>query len=69
MQRRYDIEPLSLDTILNQESFYGKSCKKCASKTSPRIFFLISVNDPEQPLHERKPFENKIFWKRVIKKP
>ena len=31
--------------------------------------FLILVNDPKQPLHAINYFKNKIFWKRIIKKP
>ena len=30
--------------------------------------FLILLNNPKQPLHARNSFENKIFWKRIIKK-
>ena len=32
-------------------------------------FFLILVSNPKQPLHARKSFENKIFWKKIIKNP
>ena len=31
--------------------------------------FLILVNNPKQPLHAVNSFKNKIFWKRIIKKP
>ena len=31
--------------------------------------FLILVNNPKQPLHARNCFKNKIFSKRIIKKP
>ena len=31
--------------------------------------FLILVNNPKQPLHARNRFKNKIFWKRIMKKP
>ena len=31
--------------------------------------FLILVNNPKQPLLARNSFRNKIFWKRIIKKP
>ena len=31
--------------------------------------FLILVSNPKQPLHARNYFENKIFWRRIIKKP
>ena len=31
--------------------------------------FLMLVNNPKQPLHARNYFKNKVFWKRIIKKP
>ena len=31
--------------------------------------FLILVNNPKRPLHTRNSFKNKIFCKRIIKKP
>ena len=31
--------------------------------------FLILLNNPKEPLHARNSFENKIFWKMIIKKP
>ena len=31
--------------------------------------FLILVNNPQQPLHARNYFKNKIFQKRIIEKP
>ena len=31
--------------------------------------FLILLNNPNQPLHAMIFFKNKIFWKRIIKKP
>ena len=31
--------------------------------------FLILLNNPKQPLHTRNSFKNKVFWKRIIKKP
>ena len=33
--KRYDIETLSIDRVLNKEHFYGKLCRKCASEASP----------------------------------
>ena len=30
--------------------------------------FSILVNNPKQPLHAINSFENKIFWKGIIKK-
>ena len=41
-----------------------KSCRKYA----PKVSFLILVNNPKEPLHERNSFKNKIFWYSIIKK-
>ena len=43
-----------------------KSCRKC-TKIVPDALFIL-VNNPKQPLYARISFENKIFWKRMIKK-
>ena len=64
-EKRYDIETLSIDRELNKQHFYGKVMQKMCTKTSsPRPIF-----NPEQPFYLRNYFKNKIFWKRVIKKP
>ena len=31
-EKRYDIDALSIDRILNKEHLYEKSCRKCAPK-------------------------------------
>ena len=31
--------------------------------------FLTLVNNPKQPLHTRNCFKNKVFGKRIIRKP
>ena len=67
-EKRYDIETLSNDRVLRKEHFHGKSCRNYAPKASSKLF-LILENNPKQPLHARKCFENKTFWKRIIKKP
>ena len=39
--KRYDIETLSIDRVLNKEVFFmGKSCGVCALKSSPRPFIF-----------------------------
>ena len=38
-EKRYDTETLSVDKVLNKEHLYGKSCWKCALKTSPKPIF------------------------------
>ena len=67
-EKRYDIEPLSIDRVLNKQHFYEMLCRKCAPKPSPRTLFNF-VNNLKQPLHARNYFKNKVFWKRIIKKP
>ena len=39
MEKRYDIETLSIDRLLNNEHFLEKSCRKCAPEASPRPLF------------------------------
>ena len=61
-ERRSDIETWSFEKVLNKEQFYGKSvCRICAPKAL--------VKSPKEPIHARKSFEDKIFWKMIIKKP
>ena len=68
-EKRYDIETLSVDRVLNKEHFYGKNHEKnMHQKLVPNSFFIL-VNNPKQPLHARNSFKNKIFWKRIIKNP
>ena len=63
-----DIETWSIKGVLNEGYFYVKICKKYASEASPRAL-LILINSSKQSMHARNSFENKIFWKRIIKKP
>ena len=65
-EKRYHVETLAIDTVLNKEHFYGKSCRKCAPNASPRPLFIL-VNNPKQPLHARNSFKNTIFWKGINK--
>ena len=68
-EKRYDIETLAIDKILNKEHFMEKSCRKWAPKASPRsLFSLKQSKSPKQPLHARNSFKNTIFWKGIIKK-
>ena len=68
-EKRYDIETLFVDRLLNKEHFYGKSDAENVHQKLVPDPFLISVNNPKQPLHTRNYFKIKIFWKRFIKKP
>ena len=49
--------------IRNIFIFIGKSCRKCAPEAIPRPLLNF------WPLHARNFFKNKIFSKRIIKKP
>ena len=68
-EKRYDLETLSIDRVLNKEHFYGKTVQRICTKSPLPDPFLILVNNPKHPLHARNSFRNKIFWKRIIKKP
>ena len=46
----------------------GKSWRNVHQKLVPDLFLNL-VNNPKQPLYARNSFKNKIFWKRIIKKP
>ena len=39
--KRYDIETLSIDSVLNKKHFYGKICRKCAPKAGPKRLFYF----------------------------
>ena len=38
-EKRYDIESLSTDIVLDRGNLYEKPCRKCAPKANPRPFF------------------------------
>ena len=40
-ERRYDIETLAIDTVLNKEPLYKKSCRKCGPIASHRPLFYF----------------------------
>ena len=57
-EKRYDIETLSIDRVLNKENFYGKIMQKNVhQKLVPDSFFIL-VDNPKQPLHARNSFKN-----------
>ena len=60
-EKRYGIENLSIDRVLNKEHFYGKNdAENVHQKLVPDFFFIV-VNNPKQPLHARNSFKNKVF--------
>ena len=67
-EKRYDIETLSIDRVLKRTFLWKNHIEIKCQKLVPDLF-LIFVNNPKQPLHARSSFENKIFWRRIIKKP
>ena len=67
-EKRYDIEALSIDRILNKEHFCLKNDVENAHQMLvPWPFFNFGKN-PKQRLNARNCFKNKIFWKKIIKK-
>ena len=67
-EKSYDIETLPIRTVLNEEHFFFvKSYKNVHKRLVPDSFLILVIN-PKQPL-QAKYFKNKIFWKRLIKKP
>ena len=60
---------MTIDRVLNMEHFYVKNhAENVEQKLAPDPF-LILPNNPKQTLHAGKSFENKKFWKMIIKKP
>ena len=62
-EKKYDIETLSIDRLLNWEHFYRKNP---AENVHPKVVadpFLILVDNPKQSLHARYYFKNKHFDK------
>ena len=68
-ESRPDIETWSIDRVLNNEHLYGKKNAENVHQMLLRDSFLIQVNSPQQLIHARNSFENKIFWNRIIKNP
>ena len=63
----YGNETLSIERGLNKEHFYGKIMQKMCFKDPGS--FLIFESKLKQQLHTKDYFKNKIFWKRIVKKP
>ena len=63
-EKRCGIETSPIDRELNKEPFYEKIIQKIVPNP-----FLVLLNNPKQPLDTRNSFKNKVFWKRIIKKP
>ena len=55
---------LSIDRVLSKENHAKNMHQKLVADP-----FLILVNNPKQPLHMQNYFQNKMFLKRIIKKP
>ena len=61
-EKRYGIETLSNDIVLNEEYFLWKNHAENVHKKLALDPFFILVNNPKQSLHAKIPFKNKIFW-------
>ena len=68
-EKKCDIETLYIDRESNKEYFYEKIMQKMCTKKLSSDSFLILLNNPKQPLDTRNSFKNKVFLKRIIKKP
>ena len=68
-EKRYDIETLSADRVLNKKTFLWKNHAEDVHQKLVPDPLLILVNNPRQPLHARNSFKSKILWKRFIKNP
>ena len=66
--KRYDIDTLSIDRVLNKEHFYWKIMQKMCTRGYSQTRFLTLVGNPKKPMHAKNYFKNKVFWKRIIKK-
>ena len=65
-EKKYDIETLSIDRVLNKEHLFKNYAENINQKVVPEPFFVL-VNNPKQPLHAWNSFKNNIFWKGIIK--
>ena len=61
-EKRYDIENLSIDRVLNKKTFLWKNHAENVHQRLVPDPLLILVNNPKRPLHARNSFKNKIFW-------
>ena len=68
-EKRYDIEILSTDRVLSKKKFLWKNDAENVHQKLVPYPFLILVNNSKKPLHAVNSFENKLFWKRIIKNP
>ena len=67
-EKRYDTETLSIDRVLNKTFLWKNYAENIHQKLVPDPI-LILVNNPKQSMHAGNSFKNKIFWKKIIKKP
>ena len=65
-EKRYQIETLSTDRLLNKEHLYCKMMQKNVHQRLVPDLSLILVNNPKQPLHARNSF--KEDYQKALKK-
>ena len=58
----------NIDRVLNKELLLENHAENVHQRLFPDPFLTL-VNNPKKPLHARNFFNNKIFWKRIIKMP
>ena len=57
------------ETLLIDGTFFWKNHSENVHEKVVLDFFLILINIRKKLLHARHYFKNKIFWKRITKKP
>ena len=65
---RCDIETLPIDSV-KYKTFLRKNHAENVHQNLVPDPFLILLNNPKWSLHAKSSFSDKVFWKRIIKKP
>ena len=65
---RCDIETLPIDSV-KYRTFLRKNHAENVHQNLVPDPFLILLNNPKWSLHAKSSFSDKVFWKRIIKKP
>ena len=60
-EKRYDIDTLPVDRVLDKKTFLWKNHAENVYQTLVSDPLLILVNNPKELLHARNSFKSKIF--------
>ena len=61
MEKRCDIETLSIDGVSDKKTFLQENRAENVQQKLVTDLFEVLVNSPKQPLHARNYFKSKIF--------